>query len=926
MDYADAATFLFDLRRYPPRPGLEATRDLLAHLGDPQEGIEYVQIAGSNGKGSTACMTASVLEEAGLDVGLYTSPHTESVRERVQVNGRRIPKQSVVAFVEQAREYVTERAADGAAPTFFEALTALAFFEFGRRDVDVSVLEVGIGGRYDATSVVSPTASAVTSVALEHTDFLGDTIEEIAVDKAQVAPEGKPLVTAATSEARAAIEAEVGDVLVVGEKDNDGSGGDGGSESNSNGDNDGYDDSEVDGSGTDALDVRVRYEGRKGIEGRASLAGDGWGIETRLGLLGAHQARNAGVAAALCRQVGSEGSESGERDDVDGSADASVSVPVSEAILAQGLRRARWPARFEVMGRDPLVVLDGAHNPGACETLADTLAEFVYDDLHLVFGAMCDKDAQEMVRALPTPDHVLTTQPMLSRAEDAGALATVFERAGIEHIATEKRVADAVERALADVGPDDCVLVTGSLYTVAEARPLWSRSVAPARVDDRADATRVLSRAGVAERERSTADELLGHTIETRANGREARGLVGAMKRIGGTGAVSALDAADRERRGVVLGGSHEEFVRLVGAIESGAVPAVGDGLARDLRARLDVGVGGDAEASGDTAAGEDTTTGDGAEESAAATATAGEARSPTPGGSSGLNGGATGTDASAYPWHDRTAVMGILNTTPDSFHDGGRYEAISDAVARAEEMVAAGVDIVDVGGESTRPGADPVSVNEEIERVRPVIERICELDALVSIDTRKVAVARAAIEAGADVLNDVSGLSDPEMRFVAADHDVPIVIMHSIDAPVVPGKEIDYDDVVADVISELEESVLAAEQAGVPREAIVVDPGLGFGKRAAESFELLGRLDEFHALGCAVLAGHSHKSMFDLVDPASDAQGASENGLAATVAGSAIAAERGADIVRVHDVAESVAAVRVTEAANDPGRFVNDG
>ena len=190
-----------------------------------------------------------------------------------------------------------------------------------------------------------------------------------------------------------------------------------------------------------------------------------------------------------------------------------------------------------------------------------------------------------------------------------------------------------------------------------------------------------------------------------------------------------------------------------------------------------------------------------------------------------------------------------------------------------------------------------------------PVVERISDLDAMISVDTRKAEVARGALEAGADVINDVTGLEDPEMRFVAAEHGAPLVVMHSINAPVDPETDVHYDDVVEDVLAELTERVLLAEKAGLPREKIVVDPGLGFGKSAAESFELLDRADEFHALGCPVLIGHSHKSMFGTVDRYPD------DGGYATVAGTALAADRGADIVRVHDVEENAAAVRVADA-----------
>jgi len=185
-------------------------------------------------------------------------------------------------------------------------------------------------------------------------------------------------------------------------------------------------------------------------------------------------------------------------------------------------------------------------------------------------------------------------------------------------------------------------------------------------------------------------------------------------------------------------------------------------------------------------------------------------------------------------------------------------------------------------------------------------------------VDTRKAAVAEAALDAGADIINDVTGLEDPQMRVLAAERDVPVIIMHSIDTPVDPDRIIDYDDVVADVINELRERVLLAEKAGIQREKLIVDPGLGFGKSAEESFALLNRIDEFHALGCPVLVGHSHKSMFGHID-----RDAADR-LAATIAATALATDRGADVIRVHDVDENRAAVDVIHAANNAGADID--
>jgi dihydropteroate synthase len=808
MEYYEAANFLFDLRRYPSRTGVAPTRRLLEHLGSPADSFRVVQIAGSNGKGSTARMVESVLREAGLDVGLFTSPHLDDLRERVRVNGRKVSKAAVCEYAETVEPYARAEAPEGLAPTFFEATTGLAAWAFDRAGVDVAVLEVGIGGEHDATSAFEPEAAAVTSVTFEHADLLGDTIAEIARDKAAIAPESNPLVAAASGEAFAAIDEAVDDVVRVGGDDDD---------------------------------VTAADGGREGIEQAVSVAGEGWSVETRLPLLGAHQSRNAGVAATLARQL----------------------ADVSTADIERGLRNAHWPGRFELMDRDPLVVLDGAHNPSSCEGVSDTLSTFEYDDLHLVFGAMCEKDHAGMVGALPAAETVYTCRPDVARAETPVALRSVFEadgRAG--EIRAEDAVADALAAALEDADTDDAVVVCGSLFVVAEARRRWTRSPVPRHVDDAETAVETLAgtdvpESGVGRLHR----EGVHRVVTTSVRPRQAEALERELLSLGGACATAGV-RADRELVDVVLMGTRTQFAQLTDALSerSHGLADVGEELEED---RGDRG------------------------------------------------------DSEEYPWGDGTAIMGILNVTPDSFHDGGRYEALEDAVDRAEQMAEAGADIVDVGGESTRPGADPVPVAEERDRVVPVVEALSELDVHVSVDTRKAAVARAALDAGADILNDVSGLEDPEMRLVAADYDVPVVVMHSINTPVDPDAAVEYDDVVADTIDALTERVLAAEKAGLDRSQILVDPGLGFGKSAVESFELLDRLGEFRALGCPVLVGHSRKSMFGLIDRPD-----SEQRLPATVAATTLAAERGADIVRVHDVPENVAAVRTAAATDDPDRF----
>lgn len=808
MEYYEAANFLFDLQRYPPRKGTDATRELLGALDDPHDELTCIQIAGSNGKGSTARMVERVLRETGLDVGLFTSPHLNDVRERVRVNGRKITKRAVTEFIDAVREYVLDTASRGDAPTFFETNTALALWEFARQDVDVAVLEVGIGGRYDATSVVDPLASAVTSVTLEHTDMLGETVEEIARDKAQIA--GRyPLVTAETGSTLDAIRETAGDVVTVGQ----------------------------------GSDIEARYEGREGLTGVITLSSEEWpgSIEASLPQLGAHQSLNAGVAAALCRQV----------------------ADIDDEELVRGLENAHWPGRFEVMGREPLTVLDGAHNPGGCATAATTLEEFEYDDLHLVFGAMSDKDHEQMVAALPQATNVYACEPATDRAEDADVLIKTFEAEGSNATVT-RSVATALESALDAATPDDCVLVAGSLYTVSEARERWVRTETPKRVRTIEDARATLADADVTSagvwRMRGKG---VHRVLKLRVQPRQARYLKEEMLSLGGECAVSGIQSQQPRYLDVVLMGTLAQHKRLIEKLDGQpyGLPALSEDIKRTLGIQVPV--------------------------------------DPNP----------------QYPWEDRVTVMGILNVTPDSFHDGGEYNSVETAVIRAEEMIEHGVDILDVGGESTRPGATTVPIEEEVNRVVPLIERLAELDTdvLISVDTRKARVARAALDAGADILNDVSGLEDPNMRRVAAEYDVPIVVMHSIETPVDPDTSVEYDDVVEDTIDALTERVLLAEKAGLDREQIIVDPGLGFGKSQRENFALLGRIDEFHALGCPVLVGHSHKSMFDHLDHTTDDR------LHATVAATALAAERGADIVRVHDVPENVAAIQTQQATTNP-------
>ncbi len=260
-----------------------------------------------------------------------------------------------------------------------------------------------------------------------------------------------------------------------------------------------------------------------------------------------------------------------------------------------------------------------------------------------------------------------------------------------------------------------------------------------------------------------------------------------------------------------------------------------------------------------------------------------------------------------------RTVVMGILNVTPDSFYDGGRYARLEVAVQRALQMVEEGADILDIGGESTRPGSQPVSEEEELRRVLPVIEAVREqVDIPISIDTTKSRVAERALQAGACMANDISGLGfDPRMARVVAQYGALCCIMHIQGTPQTMQQNPHYDDVVRDISGYFEERLALAERAGVPREHIWLDPGIGFGKTVEHNLEILRRLRELTAFGLPLLVGTSRKSFIGRVLGDLPPEQRLE-GTAATVA---IAIMNGANAVRVHDVKEMVRVARMTDA-----------
>ena len=253
---------------------------------------------------------------------------------------------------------------------------------------------------------------------------------------------------------------------------------------------------------------------------------------------------------------------------------------------------------------------------------------------------------------------------------------------------------------------------------------------------------------------------------------------------------------------------------------------------------------------------------------------------------------------------------MGIVNVTPDSFSDGGKFNTTDKAVAHAMELVAQGADILDIGGESTRPGATPVPLDEELNRVVPVIKALAQAGVPLSIDTYKPEVMRAAIEAGADIVNDVCALQEPNALEIVAASKVGVCLMHMQGRPQTMQADPQYQDVVAEVTSFLATRLKAAEAMGISRERVLLDPGFGFGKRTAHNLTLLNHLSSLQSLGLPLLIGLSRKSVLGQV-----LGSAADERIHASIAASVVSVMRGANIVRVHDVKPTVDALKIVTA-----------
>lgn len=425
------------LQQFGEKPGLERIQFLLNALGNPERAFPAVHVAGTNGKGSTSAMITSVLRAAGLRVGLFTSPHLVSYNERIVVDGSPISDEALHAIMAEL-EGLLKEAADTPGvgqPTEFEVATAAALVHFSRADVDVAVVEVGLGGRFDSTNVVRPIVSVITPIGLDHTSRLGTTLAEIAADKAGIMRSGVPIVSAPQAE-------EAADVIMAAAMEQR---------------------APLLAAGRDFEATSVSVDAR-GTTFNVRWK-DTWLRALRVPLLGAHQAVNGSVAAAACLTL----REAAERDGLRTGLSKKIGG-LSAAIIREGLQSVVWPGRMEVVGTDPTVMLDGAHNAEAASVLASTLRT-VFPDRRPVFvmAISGDKPVDTILQTLlPLGKAVVFTAPRSSRTPPVDPAELARRAAGlVETITVEPMAERAVARARA-LG--DLVVVCGSLYLVGEVR------------------------------------------------------------------------------------------------------------------------------------------------------------------------------------------------------------------------------------------------------------------------------------------------------------------------------------------------------------------------------------------------------------------------------------------------------------------------
>jgi dihydrofolate synthase/folylpolyglutamate synthase len=439
MDYSQAEQYLHRFIDYETIPGisfasvdynLDHVEELLHRLGDPHLAARTVHIAGTKGKGSVAAMIAQVLTVSGYRTGLYTSPHLQNLRERIKINGGPILEKEFASLMTELKPFFEAMGRDAAwrRLTYYEALTVLAFDYFNKRQADFQVLEVGLGGRLDATNVAEPEVCIITPISLEHTQVLGDTLEKIAYEKAGIIKPGSLVVSSPQPEEAARVIGAVcrerqASLIRAGQ------------------------DVTWHGVTSDLCQQSFTVEGKAGA------------YHITMPLLGDYQVENAAAAVAALELLASSG------------------FRIAAGDIARGLARVDWPGRFQILRRQPAVLVDGAHNVASMRRLVENIKTyFDYDRIFLVIGTSCDKDIPGMVKELvPLWPQVLVTRSAHPRAASPSAVAAEFVNHGIGPEVVDD-VAGALSQALSLAGKGDLICITGSLFVVAEALDYMSEA------------------------------------------------------------------------------------------------------------------------------------------------------------------------------------------------------------------------------------------------------------------------------------------------------------------------------------------------------------------------------------------------------------------------------------------------------------------
>lgn len=438
MSYSDTIHYLYSLQKYGIKFGLDNIRRLTYEFNHPHTSYNSVHVGGTNGKGSTSAIIASILRSAGLRVGLFTSPHLVSFTERIKVNGEEITEHEVIELAEDIREIVAR--IEDFSPTFFEIIVMMAFIYFKRKKVDIAVFEVGMGGRFDATNIITPLVSVITNIAYDHREFLGNTLKEIAKEKGGIIKSGVPIVVSPQ-------EPEAMEVIEQKAHENN---------------------STLYAFGEELSSLLKRetmseicfdYYSRNSFELR----------DLHLPLAGEYQMQNASVAIKAATVTL-------DRLRFAKAQDKRKSIV---SVIREGLSEVEWPGRLERILENPLIVIDGAHNPAAANALSMTLKRNFLEDykrLIVILGIMGDKDARGIMEPLlPLASEVILTAPEYSRAAAPETLAGIAQSLGFFNVRIAQTVKDAIAiaRSIAcDAVSSVLVVITGSFYTIGEAKEI----------------------------------------------------------------------------------------------------------------------------------------------------------------------------------------------------------------------------------------------------------------------------------------------------------------------------------------------------------------------------------------------------------------------------------------------------------------------